>query len=176
MAPFRGMGVNLRGPDATNEWKGHTLAEKSQATFPPVPGPQSTRERFQNAALCTGSFVVPSDFTQGTCFLLREELLKLLSFHVVFCLRPFMVEFSQTHSFLYLGVSPEGLLCTRLCVRVWIIMEKQTDTATAFVELLYNVSQVWLMEFPLLNPRGTWIVPQTLTIRISESEATEPTF
>ena len=49
-----------------------------------------------------------------------------------------MVEFSQTHSFLYLEVSPEGLLCTRLCVRVWIIMEEQTDTATAFVELLYN--------------------------------------
>lgn len=53
------------GPDATNEWKGHTLAEKSQATFPQFQDPSPQRERFQNAALCTGSFVVPSDFTQG---------------------------------------------------------------------------------------------------------------
>lgn len=52
------------GPDATSEWKGHKLAEKSQVIFPRFQDPIPQREKFQNAALCTES-LVPSDFTRG---------------------------------------------------------------------------------------------------------------
>ena len=53
------------GPDATSEWKGQKLAEKSQVTYAWFQDRSPQRERFQNAALCTESFVAPSDFTQG---------------------------------------------------------------------------------------------------------------
>lgn len=63
---------------------------------------------------------------------------------------------------------PEGLLHTGLCARAWIIVENKTDVASAFMELLYNAVflQMGLMEFLLLNSKGTRTVP-----RLSESES-----